>query len=300
MHMIDDAAIAKAREEYERDGATVMRQVLSPEQVEVLGRAVDHIMQPGSAEPDFVNGENLSNEGGRFFNSNFAYRRNADLQDLVFRSDLGRIAGEMMQSSQVRFFYDQILVKEPGTADRTPWHQDLPYYPIDGEHVISFWVALDRATPENGVVTYVKGSHRWNRFFSMQAFSDKYRESSERERSLPVYDDAEARGQPRNLADIRDHPENYEFLSWSVEPGDILVHHPLTIHGSSGNSSTGMRRRAIATRWLGDDARWNDTRPNFMRALKGRKGFEMPPLELGDKLDVPLFPLVWSREGASA
>ena len=35
----------------------------------------------------------------------------------------------MMGCRRVNFFFDQLIVKEPGTAQRTPWHQDLPYGP---------------------------------------------------------------------------------------------------------------------------------------------------------------------------
>ncbi len=64
-----------------------------------------------------------------------------------------------MGVDKVWFFYDQLLVKEPNTAEPTPWHQDGPYWPLRGEQVMSIWVPFDHATRETGVVTYVKGSH---------------------------------------------------------------------------------------------------------------------------------------------
>ena len=44
---------------------------------------------------------------------------------------------------EVRLFHDHMLVKEPGTTIRTPWHQDQPFYCIDGSQTISFWIPLD-------------------------------------------------------------------------------------------------------------------------------------------------------------
>ena len=38
----------------------------------------------------------------------------------------------------MRLFHDHLLVKEAGTLDRSPWHQDQPYYPIDGTQT---WVS---------------------------------------------------------------------------------------------------------------------------------------------------------------
>src|SRR6185437_13224407 len=41
------------------------------------------------------------------------------------------------------FFDDHVLVKEPGTQKPTPWHQDIPYYFVDGQQTVSFWIPID-------------------------------------------------------------------------------------------------------------------------------------------------------------
>ena len=41
-----------------------------------------------------------------------------------------------------------------------------------------------------------------------------------------------------------------------MQPGDILMFHPLTLHGSYGNSHRTRRRRALALRWTGDEVVW--------------------------------------------
>src|SRR5439155_1565224 len=38
----------------------------------------------------------------------------------------------LLATAQVRFYHDHVLVKEGGTRQRTPWHQDQPYYNVDG------------------------------------------------------------------------------------------------------------------------------------------------------------------------
>ena len=43
-----------------------------------------------------------------------------------------------MGSSVVRLYHDHMLVKEPGTKQETPWHQDQPYYNVDGRQNVSF------------------------------------------------------------------------------------------------------------------------------------------------------------------
>jgi hypothetical protein len=44
------------------------------------------------------------------------------------------------------------------TRQRTPWHQDQPYYNVDGRGV-SAWIAVD-PVPEAGCLELVAGSHR--------------------------------------------------------------------------------------------------------------------------------------------
>ena len=273
---------------YQRDGAAVLRNVVSRDWIARLGEASDQVMAVGA-------GADINRAGeGRFFAGMFSWLINADYAAFIRESGLAEIAGRLMGCREVRFFHDQLLVKEPGTAKRTPWHQDLPYWPVRGEHILSIWVPMDAATPENGVVTYVKGSHRWNAFYASESWSEKgppaHQKPAAELGSLPYRDAANG----STLADIVEHSERYEFLAWNVEPGDVIVHHPLAVHGAPGNLSADRRRRALATRWFGDDVRWDDTRPHFMRRhFESQSGFPYPKLRTGDRIDDPLFPVIW-------
>ena len=162
--LLDPATLAA----YHADGAAVLRGVLPPDWVPRLRAAIDRTL----ARPT-VNGLEFAAPGkGRFYGDYFQWLTDPDVKALVFDSPLPALARQLMGSRQVRFFYDQLLVKEPGTARRTPWHHDIPYWPIRGEQVVSLWVPFDRATPETGVVTYVKGSHRWGQWFRPATFTE--------------------------------------------------------------------------------------------------------------------------------
>ena len=131
-----------------------------------------------------------------------------------------------------------MFVKEPGTDAPTPWHQDLSFWPIRGEQICSFWIPCDPVNRENSGLLYVKGSHKWSQRF--KAISPDY--------VAGLIDD-----EMDDIPDINAHPQRYELLDWDMEPGDILMFHPLTLHGSYGNGSRTRRRRALALRWIGDD-----------------------------------------------
>ena len=83
---------------------------------------------------------------------NVAYRR------FIEETALAGAASRLMQSSQVRLFHDHMLVKEPGTAQRTAWHQDQPFYNVEGRQNISFWIPVD-PVPEESTLEFVAGSH---------------------------------------------------------------------------------------------------------------------------------------------
>jgi ectoine hydroxylase-related dioxygenase (phytanoyl-CoA dioxygenase family) len=97
---------------------------------------------------------------------------------------------------------------------------------------------LDRV-PRDICVEFVAGSHRWGRWFRPRKFSGvAYDHQSDALEDMP---------------DIDAHRSDYRLLSWDVELGDAIAFTFLTIHGAPGNPTSG-RRRAFASRWLGDDA----------------------------------------------
>ena len=52
------------------------------------------------------------------------------------------------------------LLKKPGTHKETPWHQDMPYYCVDGNDTGSFWIPLDNVDNKNNL-QLILGSHKW-------------------------------------------------------------------------------------------------------------------------------------------
>ena len=97
------------------------------------------------------------------------------------------------------------------------------------------------------------------------------------------------------VPDVDADPDNYVPLCWALEPGDCILHHPLTLHGAQGNASRTQRRRAVAMRFTGDDARYESRENNFVDALVGFGVLDEHGLTTGDKLGNGIFPRVWPR-----
>ena len=51
--------------------------------------------------------------------------------------------------------------REPGTREKFTWHQDQPYWDVDGTHVCSTWLALTAADAKSSALEFVRGSHQW-------------------------------------------------------------------------------------------------------------------------------------------
>lgn len=296
LNRLDAASLASVKAEYEADGASVIRNVIPKAWLERLAKGTEQILrdQEGAVMTHSREG------GGRFVGSVFSYLRIPEYREFVMTSGVGRLAAELMGSNTARFFYDQPLIKEPGAAKRTPWHQDSAYWPCTGRQVISIWVPLDPATPETGVVSYVKGSHKWSAYYPPDNFSDDPDHSllnlPSQKATIEDPGPGASKRQPRTLTDIREHPENYQFTNWSLQPGDVLIHQMETIHGAPGNSSLTTSRRAISFRFFGDDARWDESGPHFMKGMKKYLDFPYPKLETGDVISDPLFPVLWPSE----
>ncbi len=88
---------------------------------------------------------------------------------MIQASRLAAAAGALMRAREVRLFHDHLLVKEAGTRDRSPWHQDQPYYCIDGSQTVSFWIPLDPVARPS-TLEFVAGSHAEGRWFMPRSF----------------------------------------------------------------------------------------------------------------------------------
>lgn len=145
---------------------------------------------------------------------------------------------------------------------------------IEGDQCCVLWVPVDPVTTENGGLVYVRGSHRDGKRYRPNVFISQA--------SLPG-----AEGD--DLPDIEGHPENFDLVSFDVEPGDVLVHHYHTVHGAGGNRSRYQVRRAATLRYAGDDIR------KFARAWAPKRLHIGQQLAEGSMLSGDDYPVVWRR-----
>ena len=215
---------------------------------------------------------------GHFLLDTGVWMRNARMRGVCLSTILPQIAGQLLKADDIRFYDDQIFVKEPGTVERTAFHQDLGYFHIDGDQGCVMWIAVDRATRETGTMGYVRGSHRWHGTYKPNMFTTQLAFPGSMGEELP---------------DIDNNEDEYDIVYFDVDPGDVIVHHFRTVHGSHGNASSTQTRRAASLRYVGDGVRYR-RRPGA--PAQPHRQFDWPD---GSELRDPWFPLVW-RRGAPA
>ena len=193
---------------------------------------------------------------------------------MVLNSRAAEIAARIMQSTTAQFFHEHVLVKEPGTAKATPWHQDMPYYFTEGEQTVSFWIPIDPV--KETTLRLIAGSHLWPGLVLPTRWID----------DSGFYGDV---GDYLPVPDPDRDPESYQVLEWEMAPGDAVLFDFRTVHGARGNFSK-SRRRAFSLRWVGDDVRYV-TRP-------GRTSPPFPDhgMSDGERLREDWFPVVWPAE----
>jgi phytanoyl-CoA hydroxylase len=110
--------------------------------------------------------------------------------------------------------------KPPNIGKFTPPHQDGHYFMLDPNEAATMWLALDPVDESNGCVRYIPGSHR---------------------KGLRPHGRTEVLGFSQGILDYGDADRKAE-VPMVAEPGDLLVHHAVTVHRADGNPSARHRR----------------------------------------------------------
>ncbi len=256
------------RQAYERDGGVCLRGMFDEEWVTRMRRAVEDALEHSD---DFIRfdvgpGWDL---GFKVFTQ--MWMTSDDFREFVFDSPVAEIVGRVTGNREIRIMHDYVAAKVPRASFVLKFHHDMSVWPVEGEQIPAIWVALTEINLENGGMEFIAGSHRSGVVYWPVSLADK--KPADRE----LCPDFEAR---------RDDPD-IEVLSFDMEPGDAVLFHARTVHGSRENK-TDRPRLGLASRWLGDDIVW-------LHGLEKAPALpEVPELPEGQRPDDKYFPKVWS------
>lgn len=277
MTKVEDAA----RDAFRRDGVTVLRGLFSPHWLERLREGIEeNLAHPGPMSSTYTD----AGKAGRYFGDYCNWDRIEAFRDIFYHSGLSEAGADLMGSRNAYVFHEHVLIKEPGTQEYTPWHQDQPYYVAAGEQTVSIWVPLDPVST-SVCPHFLAGSHRDGQLYRPRLFKDG--------RDYD-YDYSDGTYQP--VPDIDNDPSaEARILSWDLQPGDALAFHFRTLHNAPRNEQA-TRRRAVSFRMFGDDARYAE-RPGVPSPPYPKMGLD---LKHGDKLPEGWFPRIWPPAGTAA
>jgi ectoine hydroxylase-related dioxygenase (phytanoyl-CoA dioxygenase family) len=256
-------------EAFREDGAAPLRGLFR-DWVEILRAGVARNLAEPSADARIYQGKDGA---GRFVGDYCNWDRIPEYRDFIFNSAAAEVGRQLMGTKSVRLFHEHVLVKEPGADVPTPWHQDQPYYCVDGNDTVSLWIPLD-AVPRDRTLEFVAGSHKTGKYYRPERFDKTPLNENDGLEPVP---------------DINGNRDAFNVLGWALEPGDAVAFNYKTLHGAPANKSKSEMRRAFSLRLLGDDAR-------FARreGVKTSPPFRGVNLAHGAVMDAPEFPLLLS------
>jgi len=202
---------------FERDGFVVVDGLLSDEELDRYGAAVDACVARRNAD-DLRPLEERSRYEQSFRQCMNLWEEDETARGLTFHPRVTAAAAGLLQVPAIRLWHDQALYKEAG-GRATDAHQDQPYWPIAEPDTITAWIPFDGSTVANGAMAYVPGSHQ----VGLRKFVNIFF------------------GEPE---DLLAHPDiaGTEPRVVEVPRGSVAFHHGLTAHLAGPNETDAVRR----------------------------------------------------------
>lgn len=139
------------------------------------------------------------------------------------------LLGEEVICKTVEYFN-----KPPKIGKATPPHQDGYYFMIQPQQAVTMWLALEEVDESNGCVKYVKGSHK---------------------KGMRTHGRTSTLGFSQGIVDFGTIEDLHDEVAFPAQPGDLLVHHSLTIHRAGPNITTDRTRKAVGLIYFGKSAK---------------------------------------------
>ena len=200
-----------AIDSYQRQGVVCLRQVIAERWLDTCRRGVQRsVDNPGTFFRDYTAEDSPS----RYLFDYWIWQSIPELREFSLESDLAELIARLLQTDRLTLLMDQWFRREAGSTNAAVWHQDEPYFDFHGGQKCVVWFPLESTSQDEGL-TFIAGSHRWNKLYMAQNFG----------RKTAFEGDASA------YSEIEDFDaQSLEFVGWNLEPGDCLVFDFRTLH----------------------------------------------------------------------
>ena len=255
-------------ESYHELGFVIGNSSLPDEFVDLLCNDLDSLVSPENVNNPLWHECHLNecdNGTDVLFHALGAWRISESFHDLLWQPAI-TIPATQLLDSDVRFWHDQLFYKPPKQGGGVAWHQDYSYWSRTTPMAhLTCWVALEDATLSNGCLQYISGSNHWE--------------------LLPIT------GLAGDMESIKQVLSKQQFAALQnpqpieLQRGQMVFHHPLTVHGSFQNTTDQPRPGAVIN-MLADGVMSNSKSP----LLAGT-----PVVSVGEPVTGQFFPLLRKR-----
>lgn len=222
------------KESFDKDGYLFIPAFLSSEEVKVLNDNIGRFIPEKIPEMS---------------PNHFFYEDDKDLSTLKQMQDMEKY-DSYFKTLAVESKYEQLAKallgedvicktveyfnKPPRIGKPTPPHQDGYYFMLKPQQAVTMWLALEKVDEETGCVKYVKGSHL---------------------KGMRTHGRTATLGFSQAIVDFGTEEDMKNEVAFPANPGDLLVHHSLTIHRAGANTTTNRTRKAMGLIYFGGSAK---------------------------------------------
>ncbi len=245
---------------FQEHGYFVARKFVPRERVLELETVLDEVMVPlPTPEPDTVwEVAGLS-------------RVRPELDAHARDPRLAQLASEVLGASELQLLQDTALVKLAEVGGEVAWHQDHTYTGyLSPPAVVSLRLSLTCCTIQSGCLEVIDGSHCWGPLGEALPFTE---------------------GGVVDVLGARALDPSHRIVALELEPGDVTLHHCLTVHRSGANRSAAHVKTLVTRLFDAQSVLVPERLPQRLR--------EHFPTREGGQLDPAAFPRVFSRKPAS-
>jgi ectoine hydroxylase-related dioxygenase (phytanoyl-CoA dioxygenase family) len=266
-------ALNSAHTDFARDGIAFLRGAVEQTWIDLLAAGIDRAIE----QPSPYKRVRCAGGPDEFIDDECSYFTTPEYKIFLHESPLIDLVAEVLNTQDLWLFFDQTFAKA-GASGPTNWHQDTPYFCAAGSQFASVWVNVD-PVPLEASLRMVSGSHL-----------GPLREAQDTD---PAVQRQEQSSLPDQWPNVDEHADDFDVVSYPIEPGDVVLFHPSILHG--GAPTIGGRRRTVSFRLFGEDV-------VFQRAPAGKMVPRLPGvlgsgLMPGDPLRGPWFPKLLPRQG---
>jgi phytanoyl-CoA hydroxylase len=205
-----DSQIDTVKEEFDRNGFAVLRNVVDPALIEETRAHVEWLTKRyPDLRPEHFHHPLVRNDA--FWVRLITDSRFVDIAERFLGPDLA-------------CFTAHYICKPPYDGHPVLWHQDAAFWNLEPMQALTIWVAVDEATTENGCLRMIPGTHK-----------------------LPIYTPEQRTDTPNMLASstgedvVAEWIERAGIVDVELQPGDVEIHHPNILHCSEPNRSAKRR-----------------------------------------------------------